>query len=100
MSFGADTGEHAPFSTFLDALFFVRNPLLLALWSIATIALCVAALLKGWRGVFVLAGALVALAYPHLWLVWMGGALEVARALAAGLGAAAAGPVAERPVAP
>ncbi len=77
--FAADTEERAPVSKFLEAVLFVRNPLLLALWSLVTLALCVVALLRGWRGVFVLAGSLVALTYPHLWLVWVGGALEVAR---------------------
>jgi len=77
--FAADTEEHAPVSKFLEAVLFVRNPLLLVLWSLVTVALCVVALIAGWRGVYVLAGALVALTYPHLWLVWVGGALEVAR---------------------
>jgi len=79
LPFAADTQEHAPISTFFDAVFFVRNPLVLALWSIVMLALCALALVAGWRGPFVLAGALVALTYPHLWLVWGGGALEVAR---------------------
>ena len=39
----------------------------------------VVALVRRRRGAFVVAGALVALAYPHLWLVWIGGALEVTR---------------------
>jgi hypothetical protein len=79
LKFAADTEEKAPVSTVFDAVFFVRNPLALALWSIVMLALCVLALVAGWRGPFVLAGALVALTYPHLWLVWSGGALEVAR---------------------
>ena len=74
-----DTAERAPVSEFLEAVFFVRNPVLLVVWALALIVLAVAALVRGVRGVYVIGVALVVLAYPHLWLIWAGGALEVAR---------------------
>jgi len=75
----ADTAERAPVSRFLDAVFFIRNPLLLVLWALGLIVLALVAFVRGVRGVYVVGVALVGLVYPHLWLVWVGGALEVAR---------------------
>jgi hypothetical protein len=79
MKLAADTQERSPISHFLEAVIFVRNPLLLALWAIATLAACVFAAVQRRWGVWIVAALLVALTYPHLWLVWGGGALEVAR---------------------
>jgi hypothetical protein len=79
MKLAADTEEESPISRFLEAFVFVRNPLLVALAGLAILGGCVVALLKGRRGAFVVAAALLALTYPHLWLVWTGGALEVSR---------------------
>jgi hypothetical protein len=76
---GSGTEEHAPVSKVLEALVFVRNPLLVACWAVVMLALAALALIRRKRGTFVIAAALVALTYPHLWLVWIGGALEVTR---------------------
>jgi len=75
----ARTNEHAPASRVLEAALFVRNPFLVACWAVLMLALAAVALMRRMRGAFVVAAALVALAYPHLWLVWVGGALEVTR---------------------
>jgi hypothetical protein len=79
MELAADTQERSPIAHVLEAVIFVRNPLLLALWTIVTVAACVVAAIQRRRGPWMMAGALVVLTYPHLWLVWGGGALEVAR---------------------
>jgi hypothetical protein len=73
------TDEHAPLSQALEAVFFARNPLLNACWAVMILALAASAVLRRIRGVFVIAAALVALSYPHLWLIWIGDALEVTR---------------------
>lgn len=79
LPYAADTAENAPVSKLFEALVFWRNPVLVALGALAVFVAAVVALVRGLRGVFVIGAALVALAYPHLWLVWTGGALEVAR---------------------
>jgi hypothetical protein len=72
-------GERAPVSKALKTVFFVRNPAFVAGWAVLMMALALVALRRRMRGAFVVSAALVALAYPHLWLVWVGGALEVTR---------------------
>jgi hypothetical protein len=73
------TEEKAPVSHFLEATVFWRNPVLIALAALVLLGLCIVAYARGLRGPYWIAGALLALSYAHLWLVWMGGALEVSR---------------------
>jgi hypothetical protein len=73
------TKERAPVSQALETFVFVRNVPFLALWAVVTLIACIVAFVRGWRGVYLLGAALVALTYPHLLLVWLGGALEVPR---------------------
>jgi hypothetical protein len=73
------TGEKAPVSKALETVFFARNPTLLAGWAVLMLMLCAVALARRIRGVFAIAAALIALTYPHLWLVCIGGGLEVTR---------------------
>lgn len=71
--------EHAPVSNALETVFFARNPPFVAVWAVVTVLLAALAFMRRRRGVFVIAAALLLLVYPHLWLIWVGGALEVTR---------------------
>jgi hypothetical protein len=73
------TEEKAPVSHFLEATLFWRNPALVAFVALALLGLCIVAYARGLRGPYWIGAALLVFAYAHLWLVWMGGALEVAR---------------------
>jgi hypothetical protein len=77
--FAADTEESSPPGHFFEAAFFVRNPALVILAALAVLAASIYALAIKRRGPFVVAAAIIALTYPHLWLVWTGDALEVTR---------------------
>jgi hypothetical protein len=57
----------------------LRNPLLALLVGVSMFCSCLAAYLAGKRGPFVIAAALLAFFYAHLWLVWTGEAEEVTR---------------------
>ena len=76
---GLATDERSPVSQALERVFFVRNPLLVACWALLVLALAAVAFIRRVRGAFDVAFALVALTYPHLWIVWIGDALEVTR---------------------
>lgn len=79
----ANTRERSPVGHFLEAVFFVRNPLAVVLAALAVLATSIYALATkrrdGHQGAFVVAAAIIALTYPHLALVWTGDALEVTR---------------------
>ena len=75
----ADTQERSPIGHFFEAAFFVRNPAIVVLAALAVLATSIYALATKRRGAFVVAAAIIALTYPHLWLVWTGDALEVTR---------------------
>ena len=75
----AATAEKSPVGHFFEAVFFVRNPFVVVLAALAVLAISIYALATKRRGVFVVAAAIIALTYPHLWLVWTGDALEVTR---------------------
>jgi hypothetical protein len=77
---GTGSDEHAPVSGFLEAFVFVRNPLLVTLAGVAAVISAAVVLVRRRQSsALLIAFALVALAFPHLWLVWVGGALEVTR---------------------
>ena len=77
---GTGSREHAPVAKVFDAVFFVRNPTLLVVWAALVLAGSVLVLARRRRlGIAAIAAGLVALTYPHLWLIWVGGALEVSR---------------------
>lgn len=77
---GTGTDEDAPVAKVFDAVFFVRNPVVLVVWSGLVLAAAAFVLARRRKlGVLAIAVGLVALTYPHLWLVWVGGALEVSR---------------------
>jgi hypothetical protein len=75
----ADTQERSPIGHFFEAAFFVRNPAIVMLAALAVLVTSIYALATKRRGAFVVAAAIIALTYPHLWLVWTGDALEVTR---------------------
>ena len=75
----AATRERSPIGHFFEAVFFVRNPAIVVIAALAVLALSIYALATKRRGPFVVAAAVIALTYPHLWLVWTGDALEVTR---------------------
>jgi hypothetical protein len=74
-----DTFERSAISHRLDRYVAVFNPTLLVVASVLLLAACTWLWVRGRRGPFLFAAALVLLAYVHLWLVWTGDALEVTR---------------------
>lgn len=74
------TGLNASYARSVEAVVFPRSPRVLLGWLLGLlIALAITCRRKGWPAAATLPAALLLLTYVHLWAVWSGDAVELAR---------------------